>query len=141
MKKLLIASIAIIIIAVIPVAMILCTMNSVAEGWEGGAVIELKNTSQYIKVARVFWVDHPFRDKWLRPMPMCVGEIEAGESFVIGESDKGYSPGIYVFSWELCYRLYHDRPLERVEEEIIIQPNVSRITVTDRFNILTEEEM
>lgn len=129
MKKLLIASIVI--------AALLCTTSPAAiERLEGGIIFELKNTSQDVKVARVFWVDHPFRH--LGPVSMCVGEISPGESFVAGESSGGYNPGIYIFSWELCHRLYQDRDLERTKKKAFVPPGVSKVTITDKFEMTME---
>jgi len=127
MKRLLITSIVV-------VAMLLCSTGSatVAEGWEGGIVIELKNTSQYVKIARVYWVDHPYRDKWPKPYDLSVAEIKPDKSFSIGGP-----PGIYVFIWELCHR--PDLDQNKYGRRVIIPSGISRVTITDKFDITPEE--
>jgi len=141
MRRLILPSIAMILLATIPIAMLLFSIDpaAIAEGRKGKVVMELKNTSQDTKIARMYWVDHPWRDQKPFPRSMAVGEVKPGESFIIGESQGGYSPGIYIFTWELCHRLYPDRELGRIGKRVIIPLSVLKITVTDKLDITPKE--
>ena len=122
---------------IISIAAILCTIigivgDEIAKGQESGTIIELRNTSQDVKIGRVFWVDHPWRNEYPIPAPICMAELQPGESFAAGESTGGYKPGIYIFSWEPSYK---------EPRYIKVSSDVSKITVTDKFEITIEKKM
>jgi hypothetical protein len=58
------------------------------------AVFILKNTSDKVRVVKLYWIDHPhdFEGQFL----IAGAELKPGESF---ETSKPYPPGVYYAEW------------------------------------------
>ncbi|UCG65961.1 MAG: hypothetical protein JSW12_02615 [Deltaproteobacteria bacterium] len=104
-----------------------------ARSAEPQVTINLENTSEYIKVARVYHVDHPYRDTLPGPFEIGGGEIEPGETWALSRKN---SPGIYIFCWGISGREHVDR--ERKCETISIPADISKITVNDEHEVILE---
>jgi len=58
------------------------------------ATFILKNTSNKVRVVKLYWMDHPHDFKG--PFPIASAELKPGESFKTKES---YPPGVYYAEW------------------------------------------
>ena len=60
------------------------------------ANITIHNCENYTITYNVFWIDHPWRDKWPQPYPIMGGELKPGKSHT---SEYSYEPGKYIVRW------------------------------------------
>ena len=76
------------------IALILALFLLVPALASADAVFILKNTSNKIRVVKLYWMDHPHDFKG--PFPIAGAELKPGESFKMNEP---YPPGVYYAEW------------------------------------------